>query len=193
MPQFDESFLSDCALADRWHFYSYTVKQLPPHPSPKPNRNRNPYPSSASHDDHQQQLHHHHHNHHRLWKTQRQSWSPRDTNNNHSLTSSNSNCNCNSSNTCNSISATGNTLHSIKFHRRRKYKKLARLALSTPAIPLQMDVDVTVDREFDMEMDTPVPLKNAVCHGSISSPSTPGTCSSGNQSGRWQLLQLQQH
>ncbi|XP_039153648.1 guanine nucleotide-releasing factor 2 isoform X1 [Drosophila simulans] len=179
MPQFDESFLSDCALADRWHFYSYTVKQLPPHPSPKPNRNRNPYPSSASHDDHQQQLHHHHHNHHRLWKTQRQSWSPRDTNNNHSLTSSNSNCNCNSSNTCNSISATGNTLHSIKFHRRRKYKKLARLALSTPAIPLQMDVDVTVDREFDMEMDTPVPLKNAVCHGSISSPSTPGTCSSG--------------
>jgi len=58
-------------------------------------------------------------------------------------------------------------LHSIKFHRRRKYKKLARLALSTPAIPLQMDVDVdvnvTVDREFDMEMDTPVPLKNAVC------------------------------
>ncbi|XP_033170941.1 guanine nucleotide-releasing factor 2 isoform X4 [Drosophila mauritiana] len=179
MPQFDESFLSDCALADRWHFYSYTVKQLPPHPSPKPkpNRNRNPYPSSASHDDHQQQLHHHHHNHHRLWKTQRQSWSPRDTNNNHSLTSSN--CNCNSSNTCNSISATGNTLHSIKFHRRRKYKKLARLALSTPAIPLQMDVDVTVDREFDMEMDTPVPLKNAVCHGSISSPSTPGTCSSG--------------
>ncbi|XP_032582390.1 guanine nucleotide-releasing factor 2 isoform X9 [Drosophila sechellia] len=187
MPQFDESFLSDCALADRWHFYSYTVKQLPPHPSPKPNRNRNPYPSSASHDDHQQQLHHHHHhhhhhqqhhhNHHRLWKTQRQSWSPRDTNNNHSLTSSN--CNCNSSNTCNSISATGNTLHSIKFHRRRKYKKLARLALSTPVIPLQMDVDVTVDREFDMEMDTPVPLKNAVCHGSISSPSTPGTCSSG--------------
>nr|AAQ22488.1 RE10624p [Drosophila melanogaster] len=186
MPQFDESFLSDCALADRWHFYSYTVKQLPPHPSPKPNRNRNPYPSGASHDDHQHQLHHHHHqqhhhNHHRLWKTQRQSWSPRDTNNNHSLTSNN--CNCNSSNTCNSISATGNTLHSIKFHRRRKYKKLARLALSTPAIPLQMDVDVdvnvTVDREFDMEMDTPVPLKNAVCHGSISSPSTPGTCSSG--------------
>jgi len=56
-------------------------------------------------------------------------------------------------------------LHSIKFHRRRKYKKLARLALSTPAIPQQMDVDVDVDmdREFDMEMDTPVPLKNAVC------------------------------
>ncbi|XP_039230557.1 guanine nucleotide-releasing factor 2 isoform X7 [Drosophila yakuba] len=187
MPQFDESFLSDCALADRWHFYSYTVKQLPPHPSPSPKPNRNPYPSSASHDDDDQhRLHHHHHNHHhhnhhRLWKTQRQSWSPCDSNNNHSP-SSNGNC---SSSTCNSISATGNTLHSIKFHRRRKYKKLARLALSTPAIPLQMDVDadvdvdVTVDREFDMEMDTPVPLKNAVCHGSISSPSTPGACSSG--------------
>ncbi|XP_043657776.1 guanine nucleotide-releasing factor 2 isoform X5 [Drosophila teissieri] len=191
MPQFDESFLSDCALADRWHFYSYTVKQLPPHPSPSPKPNRNPYPSSASHDDdNQHRLHHHHnhhhHNHHRLWKTQRQSWSPRDSNNNHSPSSngngncSSSNCNCSSSSsTCNSISATGNTLHSIKFHRRRKYKKLARLALSTPAIPLQMDVDVTVDREFDMEMDTPVPLKNAVCHGSISSPSTPGACSSG--------------
>jgi len=68
--------------------------------------------------------------------------------------------------TCNiSNISTGNTLHSIKFHRRRKYKKLARLALSTPAIPQQMDVDVDVDmdREFDMEMDTPVPLKNAVC------------------------------
>ncbi|KQS30500.1 guanine nucleotide-releasing factor 2 isoform X3 [Drosophila erecta] len=187
MPQFDESFLSDCALADRWHFYSYTVKQLPPHPSPSPKPNRNPYLNSASHDDHQPRLHHHHHhyNHHRLWKTQRQSWSPFDSNNNHSPSG---NCNCSSSsssNTCNSLNATGNTLHSIKFHRRRKYKKLARLALSTPAIPLQMDVDVdvdvdvTVDRELDMEMDTPVPLKNAVCHGSISSPSTPGACSSG--------------
>ncbi|XP_017850278.1 guanine nucleotide-releasing factor 2 [Drosophila busckii] len=27
MPQFDESFLSDCALAERWHFYSYNVQQ----------------------------------------------------------------------------------------------------------------------------------------------------------------------
>ncbi|KAH8354371.1 hypothetical protein KR084_009428 [Drosophila pseudotakahashii] len=172
MPQFDESFLSDCALADRWRFYSYTVKQLPPklnlnlnsNPHPHPNLNSNP---STSQDEH--------HHHRCLWKTHRQSWSPRDGNNNHSP-SSNSN-----SNTCNI--STGNTLHSIKFHRRRKYKKLARLALSTPAIPQQMDMDVAVDREFDMEMDadkdTPVPLKNAVCHGSISSPSTPGTCSSG--------------
>ncbi|XP_036676112.2 guanine nucleotide-releasing factor 2 isoform X3 [Drosophila suzukii] len=164
MPQFDESFLSDCALADRWRFYSYTVKQLPPNLNPSPN-----------HGHH----HHHHHHHHRcLWKTQRQSWSPRDDNNNNNNNHSPSS----NSNTCNigNIS-TGNTLHSIKFHRRRKYKKLARLALSTPAIPQQMDVDVDVDmdREFDMEMDTPVPLKNAVCHGSISSPSTPGTCSSG--------------
>ncbi|XP_017064728.1 guanine nucleotide-releasing factor 2 isoform X4 [Drosophila eugracilis] len=162
MPQFDESFLSDCALADRWHFYSYTVKQLPPHPNPNSNLKLNLNPNknhSVSNDEHQ---------HYRLWKTQRQSWSPRDTNNNNHSPSSNS-----SSNTC-----TGNTLHSIKFHRRRKYKKLARLALSTPAIPRQMDA-LDMDREFDMEMDTPVPLKNAVCHGSISSPSTPGTCSSG--------------
>ncbi|XP_016948385.1 guanine nucleotide-releasing factor 2 isoform X2 [Drosophila biarmipes] len=168
MPQFDESFLSDCALADRWRFYSYTVKQLPPNLTASPNHG-----------------HHHHHQRHRcLWKTQRQSWSPRDDNNNHSNRSPSSNSN---SSTCNI--STGNTLHSIKFHRRRKHKKLARLALSTPAIPQQMDVDVdvdvdvdmagAVDREFDMEMDTPVPLKNAVCHGSISSPSTPGTCSSG--------------
>ncbi|XP_017012100.2 guanine nucleotide-releasing factor 2 isoform X1 [Drosophila takahashii] len=170
MPQFDESFLSDCALADRWHFYSYTVKQLPP----KLNLNLSSNPNLTANTNPSQDEHHHHRC---LWKTHRQSWSPPDGNNNHSP-SGNSNGN---SNTCNI--STGNTLHSIKFHRRRKYKKLARLALSTPAIPRQMDMDVVVDREFDMEMDadkdTPVPLKNAVCHGSISSPSTPGTCSSG--------------
>ncbi|KAH8314198.1 hypothetical protein KR067_012983 [Drosophila pandora] len=146
MPEFDESFLRDCALAERWGFYSYTLKPTPP---------------TSSHDDH------HHHQRHHLGKKQRQSWSPRDTNNN---TSSNS----------------GNTLHSIKFHRRRKYKKLPRLAsLSTPLIPQEMDVDVDVDatgRETSLP-STPVPLKNAVCHGSISSPSTPGTCSSGGGSG----------
>ncbi|XP_026849144.1 guanine nucleotide-releasing factor 2 isoform X7 [Drosophila persimilis] len=63
MPQFDESFLSDCALADRWHFYSYTLKQTPHHP------------------------HHHQHNysyHHDNDDNdhQRASWMPRDNNNN---------------------------------------------------------------------------------------------------------------
>lgn len=109
MPQFDESFLSDCALADRWRFYSYTLKQLPG--DPKAAR-----ASRATRDDE-----HHHQPQH-----QRQSWSPRDSNNNSNI-----------SNT------SGNTLHSIKFHRRRKYKKLARLALSTPAIPLAMDATAT--------------------------------------------------
>ncbi|XP_070143951.1 guanine nucleotide-releasing factor 2 isoform X1 [Drosophila kikkawai] len=142
MPQFDESFLSDCALADRWHVYSYTLKQLPPsHPGdPKASRGAS---KAAPRDDE-----HHQHQH------QRQSWSPRDSNNNSNLSSNTS----------------GNTLHSIKFHRRRKYKKLARLALSTPAIPLAMDSPT-----FGL-----VPHKNALlCHGSISSPSTPGTCSVG--------------
>ncbi|KAH8245166.1 hypothetical protein KR032_005739 [Drosophila birchii] len=140
MPQFDESFLSDCALADRWHVYSYTLKQLPPsHPGdPKASRATKAAPRD---DEHHQQQHQH----------QRQSWSPRDSNNNSNIS--------------------GNTLHSIKFHRRRKYKKLARLALSTPAIPLAMDDSPTLGL---------VPHKNALlCHGSISSPSTPGTCSVG--------------
>ncbi|KAH8361180.1 hypothetical protein KR200_009190 [Drosophila serrata] len=153
MPQFDESFLSDCALADRWHVYSYTLKQLPPsHPvDPKASRATKAAPRD---DEHHHQYHQHHHPH----QHQRQSWSPRDSNNNSNISSNIS------SNT------SGNTLHSIKFHRRRKYKKLARLALSTPAIPLAMD-SPTLGL---------VPHKNSLlCHGSISSPSTPGTCSVG--------------
>ncbi|EDV34657.1 uncharacterized protein Dana_GF20837, isoform A [Drosophila ananassae] len=149
MPEFDESFLRDCALAERWGFYSYTLKPTPP---------------TSSHDDDD----HHHHQRHHLGKKQRQSWSPRDTNNNTNSNTSNS----------------GNTLHSIKFHRRRKYKKLPRLAsLSTPLIPQEMDVDVDATGRETSLPSTPVPLKNAVCHGSISSPSTPGTCSSGGGSG----------
>ncbi|KAH8289335.1 hypothetical protein KR054_003873 [Drosophila jambulina] len=141
MPQFDESFLSDCALADRWRVYSYTLKQLPPASHPGASR--------APRDDDDE----HHHQH------QRQSWSPRDSNNNSSISSSNS---------------SGNTLHSIKFHRRRKYKKLARLALSTPAIPLAME-SPTLGL---------TPHKNALLfNGSISSPSTPGTCSVGGGGG----------
>ncbi|XP_043065961.2 guanine nucleotide-releasing factor 2 isoform X2 [Drosophila bipectinata] len=157
MPQFDESFLSDCALAERWGFYSYTLKPPPP-PLPPP---------SSKHDHHEEE---HHHHHRQVKKKQRQSWSPRDGNNN---TSSHT------------PSTTGNTLHSIKFHRRRKYKKLPRLAsLSAPLIPQEMDVDATDITAMETPLPSPpVPLKNAVCHGSISSPSTPGTCSSGGIGG----------
>lgn len=147
MPQFDESFLSDCALAERWGFYSYTLKPTPPTTT-----------YSTSHDDD------HHHQRHVEKKKQRQSWSPRDSNNNTSHSSNTSN-----------ISNSGNTLHSIKFHRRRKYKKLPRLAsLSTPLIPQEMDdvnADVAVDATdishtttWETSLpSTPVPLKNAVC------------------------------
>ncbi|XP_017148131.1 guanine nucleotide-releasing factor 2 isoform X7 [Drosophila miranda] len=63
MPQFDESFLSDCALADRWHFYSYTLKQTPHH-----------------HHHHQHNYSYHHDNDDN--DHQRASWMPRDNNNN---------------------------------------------------------------------------------------------------------------
>ncbi|XP_015041258.2 guanine nucleotide-releasing factor 2 isoform X10 [Drosophila pseudoobscura] len=61
MPQFDESFLSDCALADRWHFYSYTLKQTP-------------------HHHHQHNYSYHHDNDDN--DHQRAPWMPRDNNNN---------------------------------------------------------------------------------------------------------------
>ncbi|KAH8420101.1 hypothetical protein KR009_005809 [Drosophila setifemur] len=193
MPQFDESFLSDCALAERWRFYSYTVTQpAQPGDGVAPHQRHLQTKLKYKPKQKQQQL-------------QRQSWSPRDTNNNNGSSNSYSNSNGNSNSNSNSsgINTTtnntnnisGNTLHSIKFHRRRKYKKLPRLALSTSAIPLELDVDgdgdgvgvgdgngavhvaVAIEMEMDEEMalpSTPVPLKNAVWHGSISSPSTPG-------------------
>ncbi|XP_034490535.1 guanine nucleotide-releasing factor 2-like [Drosophila innubila] len=95
MPQFDESFLSDCALAERWRFYSYNVKQQ--QQLQLPDEQQLPLPQQQ-----QQQ--------------QRSVWSMRDNNNNTSNNNNNNN---------------KHTLHDIKFHRRRKYKKLPRLALST--------------------------------------------------------------
>ncbi|XP_034105784.2 guanine nucleotide-releasing factor 2 isoform X1 [Drosophila albomicans] len=69
MPQFDESFLSDCALAERWRFYSYNVQQLEEEP----------------HQHHQQQQ--------QLLPSQqhRSLWSLRDNNNNNNDDNNNSN------------------------------------------------------------------------------------------------------
>ncbi|XP_030245917.1 guanine nucleotide-releasing factor 2 isoform X5 [Drosophila navojoa] len=146
MPQFDETFLSDCALAERWRFYSYTVKQ--------------PLPDDQ-HDQQQQQ------------QQQQQSnqcarWSKRDNNNNNSCSSSSSGSNYNNNNNNNA------TLHDIKFHRRREYTKLPRLALSTAA--------TTPTTPATTPQCTPLTpsyllVKNVLLYGSISSPSTPSNCS----------------
>ncbi|KAH8275997.1 hypothetical protein KR018_005947 [Drosophila ironensis] len=173
MPQFDESFLSDCALADRWGFYSYTLK---PTPSPAASLQPLPYPRDDADDGDGDGDGDGHLSRRQKQSQQRQSWSPRDSNNNSSSSSS-----------AGSSNISGNTLHSIKFQRRRKYKRLPRLALSTPVIPLAMMTTTTTTTTSTGSCSrwgswgiAPVPPKNAaqVSHGSISSPSTPGTCSS---------------
>ncbi|KAL7744977.1 hypothetical protein ACLKA6_007245 [Drosophila palustris] len=135
MPQFDESFLSDCALAERWRFYSYNVKQQQQLQLPDEQQLPLPLPLPQ-----QQQ--------------QRSLWSMRDNNNNN----------------YNNNNSKQHTLHDIKFHRRRKYKKLPRLAISTlSTTPISTAL-------------TPPPcmlVKNVVHYGSISSPSTPSNCSVG--------------
>ncbi|XP_023170094.2 guanine nucleotide-releasing factor 2 isoform X3 [Drosophila hydei] len=143
MPQFDETFLSDCALAERWRFYSYTVKQ--------------PL-QDDQHDQHDQQ---------QQQQSQRARWSKRDNNNNNSNGSS-------SSGSCNNNNKS--TLHDIKFHRRREYKKLPRLALSTTETP------ATLTTPAATPLCTPLTpsyllVKNVLLYGSISSPSTPSNCS----------------
>ncbi|KAH8290053.1 hypothetical protein KR044_006114 [Drosophila immigrans] len=152
MPQFDESFLSDCALAERWRFYSYNVQQLDDEPP-------------ATQQQHQQQL---------LPPQHRSLWSLRDNNNNNHNDNSNTNNN------------NKHTLHDIKFHRRRKYKKLPRLALSATSAAAATTTTTPICTPLTPPT-TPstcaLLFKNVSPNGSISSPSTPSNCSAGGGGG----------
>ncbi|XP_060663801.1 guanine nucleotide-releasing factor 2 isoform X8 [Drosophila nasuta] len=150
MPQFDESFLSDCALAERWRFYSYNVQQLEEEP----------------HQHHQQQQQQ------QLLPSQqhRSLWSLRDNNNN----KNNSDDNNNSNNTKHTL----HDIKFHRRRKYKKLPRLALSATSATATTSATTTPICTPLTPPTTPSTLL-VKNLSRYGSISSPSTPSNCSAG--------------